>query len=80
LATLDLRPVIRTEYGLELLGDADGNDARSGGLLEVWTDQVDLTVIFAEMELRDAMFLSERSHRGAEGVAHLCEQDRRGDR
>src|SRR5438128_28304 len=43
LATLDLRPVIRNEYGLELLGDSDGNDARFGGLLEVWPDHVDLT-------------------------------------
>jgi hypothetical protein len=69
----------RREHGLELLGDADGNDAWSAGPLEVGPHDLDLTVVFAEVQHRDATFLGKGSHRGAEAVAYVREEGRRRD-
>ncbi|HEY3059582.1 MAG TPA: hypothetical protein VGL99_11455 [Chloroflexota bacterium] len=74
------RPVIRTEYGLELLSDANGNHTWSGGAFEVWSNDLDLRIVFGEVKHGDAMLLSEHSHCGTEGIAHVREQDRRRDR
>jgi hypothetical protein len=78
-ATLDLRPVVRRKYRLELLGNADGDDAGFAGPLEIRPDSVDLTVVLVEVEDWDSTFLSERSYRGTEGLAHFAEQNRRGN-
>jgi hypothetical protein len=74
------RTVVRGQDGLELLGNANGDDAGLSSGLEVRLDDVDLPIALPETDDWDLMALGERGDCLAKTLAHLLEQGWRGDR
>jgi len=64
---------------LELLGNANGDDAGLSSGLEVGLDDVDLPIALPETDDWDLMALGERGDCLTKGLAHLLEQGRRRD-
>jgi len=64
---------------LELLGNANGDDAGLSSGLEVRLDDVDLPIALPETDDWDLMALGERGDCLAKALAHLLEQGWRGD-
>jgi hypothetical protein len=73
------RTVVRSQDGLELLGNANGDDTGLSSSLEVRLDDVDLPIALPETDDWDLMALGERGDCLAKALAHLLEQGWRGD-
>ena len=68
------RAIVGSQDGLELLSDADGDDARLSGGLEVGLDQVYLPIAPGEADDRDLTLLGESGDCSPKGLAHFLEQ------
>jgi len=71
--------VVARHHGLELLSDADGDDAGGAGGVQERTHGVDLALAFLELEQRDLVAASEGLDAIAEAVADVGEESGRGD-